>query len=94
MMIRAAIDADIAAIQTIAVDTDMFGPAEVGFVDDTVTGVVDGTLEGHRWLVARQKRRSVVVVWHTPGDDLRRCYGRSFARGFMDGSKRCRLRDH
>lgn len=67
MIIRAAIAADIEAIKSIAVDTDMFDPAEVGFVGDTVLGVVDGTLGGHRWLVAETGAGAVIgAAYYAP----------------------------
>ena len=51
MRIRPATSADIAMIKEIAVATNMFGPDDTGFVDETIAGVLDGSLEHHRWLV-------------------------------------------
>jgi ribosomal protein S18 acetylase RimI-like enzyme len=51
MPIRTATQADIDAIKTIAVDSNMFEPNDVGFVDDTINGSIDGSLEDHHWLV-------------------------------------------
>ena len=51
-MIRPATIHDVNAIKTLAVDLGMFSSDEVGFVDETVAGVLDGSLEGHRWLVS------------------------------------------
>ena len=33
----------------------MFSPNDTEFVDDTVTGVLDGTLEDHRWLASETR---------------------------------------
>ncbi len=52
MSIRLATAADIQTIKAIAVETDMFGPDEAGFVDETVTGTLDGSLGDHHWLVS------------------------------------------
>lgn len=65
--IRAAAVADIEAIKTIAVETDMFTADDVGFVDDTVNGVLDGTLGNHRWLVAETDNATVIgAAYYAP----------------------------
>ena len=51
MKIRPAESTDIATIKTIAVETKMFGVDEVGFVDDTVAGILAGTLPDHHFVV-------------------------------------------
>ena len=66
-IIRAAAVADIEAIRTIAVDTDMFSADDVGFVDDTVNGVLDGTLANHRWLVAEtDDATAIAAAYYAP----------------------------
>ena len=52
MGIRPAMSADITTIKAIAVESDMFGFSETGFVDETVAGVIDGSLDDHHWLVS------------------------------------------
>jgi ribosomal protein S18 acetylase RimI-like enzyme len=52
VLIRNAAANDIPAIMTIAVDTDMFDAEGATFVDDVLTGILDGTLEDHYFVVA------------------------------------------
>ena len=67
MKIRAAVSSDIEAIKTIAFETAMFSPNDTEFVDDTVTGVLDGTLEDHRWLVAETEDGTVIgAAYYAP----------------------------
>ena len=67
MNIRAAVRADIEAIKTIAVETDMFSPDDAGFVDGAVTGSLDGTLEDHRWLVSETAGGTVIgAAYYAP----------------------------
>jgi GNAT superfamily N-acetyltransferase len=51
MTIRPAESGDIDTIKAIAVDTEMFGAADTGFVNDTIAGIIAGTLPDHRFLV-------------------------------------------
>ena len=51
MKLRPAEPMDIDAIKSIAVETEMFGLDDTGFVDDTVAGILDGTLHDHRFVV-------------------------------------------
>jgi ribosomal protein S18 acetylase RimI-like enzyme len=60
MTIRDATVQDIPTIQTIAVDTNMFGVDDVGFFDEMVVGALDGTLDNHRWLVSEAADGRVV----------------------------------
>jgi hypothetical protein len=48
--IRTATAADIDTIKRIAIDTDMFGPDDVGFFDEMITGFLDGTMDDNHWL--------------------------------------------
>jgi ribosomal protein S18 acetylase RimI-like enzyme len=43
---------DVAAIKTIAVDTRMFDADNAGFVDDVITGILDGTSRDQYFVVA------------------------------------------
>ncbi len=58
--IRIATAGDLDRIKEIAVATHMFTAEEVGFLDDMVNGALDGSLEGHRWLVAEVDDDTVV----------------------------------
>jgi ribosomal protein S18 acetylase RimI-like enzyme len=49
--IRPAAASDLERIKEIAVSADMFSAEEADFFDDMVHGALDGTLEGHQWLV-------------------------------------------
>ena len=40
----------------------MFSPNDTEFVDDTVTGVLDGTLEDHRWLASETEDGTVIAL--------------------------------
>jgi ribosomal protein S18 acetylase RimI-like enzyme len=50
--IRPAELKDVAAIKTIAVDTQMFDADSAGFVDDLITGILDGTSHDRHFVVA------------------------------------------
>lgn len=52
--IRDATAADVEAIKALAVATEMFAADEVGFFEETLGGIFDGSLEGHRWLVLKR----------------------------------------
>ncbi len=66
-MIRPATVHDIEAIKTLAVDVDMFSSDEVGFVGETVGGSLDGSLDGHRWLVYEDSAGEVVgAAYYAP----------------------------
>ncbi len=60
MTIRPAEPADIPAIKTIAIDTEMFDADGATFVDDVVTGVLDGTLHDHHFMVYEARDRTVI----------------------------------
>lgn len=50
--IRPATEADLDRIKEIAVAAQMFTAEEAEFFDEMVHGALDGSLEGHQWLVA------------------------------------------
>jgi ribosomal protein S18 acetylase RimI-like enzyme len=52
MTVRTATHSDINTIKVIAVESNMFEPDDVGFVDETVNGSIDGSLEDHHWVVS------------------------------------------
>ncbi len=58
--IRAATASDLNRIKDIAVAAEMFTPQEVEFFDDMLHGALDGSLDGHHWLVAGSDSKSVV----------------------------------
>jgi ribosomal protein S18 acetylase RimI-like enzyme len=67
MIIRPAVPADIEAITTIAITTEMFSPEDAGFVDEMVTGAWDGTLQDHHWLVSEADGGAVVgAAYYAP----------------------------
>lgn len=53
MQIEPAAATDLAAIKQIAVDTALFEAEEVGVFDEMFAGALDGSHEGHVWLVLR-----------------------------------------
>lgn len=53
MEIRPATPDDLARIKAIAVAAEMFDTEEVAFFDDMLAGSLDGSLEGHSWLVGQ-----------------------------------------
>lgn len=52
MRVRPAAANDLGRIKQIAVESGMFPLDEVDFFDEMFEGFLDGSLEGHRWLVA------------------------------------------
>ena len=50
--IRVAGSADLERIKEIAVAAGMFSDEEVVFFDEMFAGALDGSLEGHQWIVA------------------------------------------
>ena len=51
---------DIPAIKTIAIDTEMFDVEGASFVDDVVTGILDGSWQDHRFVVNEAADGSVI----------------------------------
>jgi hypothetical protein len=64
--IRPATTADIETIQRIAVDTEMFGPEDVGFFDEMVREALDGTRPDDRWLVVEDRDDVVGAAYCAP----------------------------
>ena len=64
--IRTATAADIDTIKQIAIDTNMFGPGEVGFFDKMITGSIDGTMDNNHWLVVEHDDTVVAAAYYAP----------------------------
>ncbi len=64
--IRTATAADIDTIKMIAVDTRMFGPDDVGFFDEMITGFLDGTMDDNHWLVVEHDTAVVAAAYYAP----------------------------
>ena len=64
--IRTATTADIDTIKQIAIDTNMFGPDDVGFFDEMITGFLDGTLDHNHWLVVERESGVVAAAYYAP----------------------------
>ena len=60
MTIRPAEPRDIPAIKTIAIDAKMFDADGATFVDDVVTGILDGTLHDHHFVVCEASDATVI----------------------------------
>lgn len=60
--IRAATADDLDRIKEIAVAAGMFTTHDVEFFDQMVNGALDGSLEGHQWLVVEASNGSVVAA--------------------------------
>ena len=58
--IRAATANDLIRIKDIAVAAEMFSADEAEFFDEMLHGALDGTLEGHQWLVVEDSDGTVV----------------------------------
>lgn len=58
--IRPAIADDLDRIKEIAVAADMFTSDDVGFFDEMLIGALNGSLDGHQWLVAETSDGNVV----------------------------------
>ncbi len=67
MTVRPAEPMDIDTIKSIAVETEMFGVDDTGFVDDTVAGILDGTLDDHHFVVHEAEDGVVVgAAYYAP----------------------------
>jgi ribosomal protein S18 acetylase RimI-like enzyme len=64
--IRAVEREDIELIKQLATDNQMFGPEEVEFFDDTISGHLDGTLPDDRWFVAEIDGRLAGAAYVAP----------------------------
>ena len=60
--IRPAIATDLHRIKEIAVGAEMFSVNEAQFFDEMVHGALDGSLDGHHWLVAETADQHVVAA--------------------------------
>ena len=50
--IRPAVSGDVTLIRDLALDNGMFAPDDMGGFDAMLAGHLDGSLDGHRWIVA------------------------------------------
>lgn len=64
--IRPAIPNDVDAIKRIAVDTNMFDAAEVGFFDDMLGGYFDGSMHDNHWLVTEDAAIVIAAAYYAP----------------------------
>jgi ribosomal protein S18 acetylase RimI-like enzyme len=60
--VRAATAADTDHIKQLALDNHMFEPDELGDFDEMLTGFLDGSLDGHHWIVASDAGSDTVVA--------------------------------
>lgn len=65
-VIREATTVDIEAIKQIAVDTNMFASDEVDAFDEMLGGFVDGSPDGHAWVVGELDGRVVGAAYYAP----------------------------
>jgi ribosomal protein S18 acetylase RimI-like enzyme len=56
--IRPATPDDSDNLKQLAVDNEMFAPDEVDVFDEMLAGSFDGSMEGHRWLVATSSKEA------------------------------------
>lgn len=64
--IRAVEREDIEPIIRLAIDNQMFGPDEVGFLGDTISGHLDGALPDDRWFIAETQGRRTGAAYVAP----------------------------
>lgn len=64
--IRAALPDDRASIHEVAVSSGLFAAEEVSFLDPMFDGYLDGSLEGHQWVVAVEKDKIVAAAYYAP----------------------------
>jgi ribosomal protein S18 acetylase RimI-like enzyme len=65
--IRKAIVDDAASIRSLALDTGLFAPDEMGDFDEALSGYFDGTLDSHRWIVSADVFGDVVgAAYYAP----------------------------
>lgn len=62
MTIRPAEPIDIPAIRTIAIDAKMFDVDGAAFVDDVVSGILDGSLHDHHFVVNEAADGTVIAA--------------------------------
>jgi len=59
--IRSATASDLGRLKEIAVAADMFSVEEAEFFDEMLGGALDGSLEGHEWLVVETSGGAIVA---------------------------------
>ena len=65
--IRAATTNDASAVKTIAVESGLFAPDDMGDFDEMLSGYFDGTLADHSWVVLETAERTVVgAAYYAP----------------------------
>jgi ribosomal protein S18 acetylase RimI-like enzyme len=65
--VRAAIAGDVEQIRTLALGNHMFDPEDMDGFDEGLRGYLDGSQEGHRWVVATGARDRVVgAAYYAP----------------------------
>ena len=64
--IRIVTTADIEPIKQIAIDTNMFGPDDVDFFDEMITGFIKGTMDDNHWLVVEHDTTVVAAAYYAP----------------------------
>ena len=57
--IRPAASRDASALRALALDNGLFAPEEMGDFDEMLGGFLDGSLDGHSWVVAVDDRDTV-----------------------------------
>lgn len=65
-IIRIAARTDVAAIRRIAVTTGLFAADELDGFDEILAGFLDGTLDGHVWLVLERDDEVIGAAYFAP----------------------------
>ena len=60
--VRAATPAQNQQIKQLALDNNMFGTDEIDVFDEMLAGFHDGSLEGHRWLIATDSEDGAIIA--------------------------------
>jgi ribosomal protein S18 acetylase RimI-like enzyme len=66
MTIRTVGSMDIDTIRAIAIETEMFGADDAGFVDEVVTGILDGSLHDHHFVVHEVDGAVIGAAYYAP----------------------------
>jgi ribosomal protein S18 acetylase RimI-like enzyme len=65
--VRAATSSDVVVIRALALDNGMFEPEDMDTFDESLSGYLDGSLDGHAWVVATDGRgRSLGAAYYAP----------------------------
>ena len=67
LSLRPARADDRASIRDVAVASGLFSADEVSFLDPMLDGYVEGSLEGHHWVVVVDGERIVAAAYYAPG---------------------------